>query len=568
MISIQLKQIFILFFAVQSTAQAAPLCRLNFSEISKVKAKPAIKSNQLNREMPAQLPLKLTANELRYLQYLQPHELVSGAIFQRPFAASSAQNKMLVAIFLAHAAIGSKGNMAKNYLAVQLRQAFRGTENFFSKDLDLNLDSPDGALVKQKLKEIIEAHLKSLEVEGHQYNLPLLAKFIRLENSKNTEIYYNQILKSALEHQLSFGDLRQLEKIQFESIVENSLRRVFNYDFKNMIEFISIEEGVRVFSTDKIAPLEIANQNQSRSNIFSSYLLQSKNGKSNRLAFKFDGKTYEIEFSKKNTGLRPMYKGSTKFNVKYRKGEFAGAILIGNDMQDHAKLANEYKAYYQSQGFNFKRMYVQKDYAQKFRAQVKSGEINYFLKEDNGQDVLVGDVKILEGQKTTSKGVERVYIVFADEMVFGDKQPELNLENGEIIALANSAGEKDLIYVNSTCFSCANARVIAPRVTNPNFHFVGPFDLAETFTFEDSTPLMYLIDGIRKGEAFSSISKKMKQNKISDEDTDLSDNDYLFSNEKRYQALLDKNMRIGIKTSYTVKADGALIYSNFYLGSE
>jgi hypothetical protein len=205
---------------------------------------------------------------------------------------------------------------------------------------------------------------------------------------------------------------------------------------------------------------------------------------------------------------------SPNYESIWRDGKMTGLMFIGNDMSDSKYLFSEYKSYYESLGYKFDRMQKTKDSAEFISKVIQSGEADYVLKEDNGSEFISKFANILIGRRNIKgKGQAVVYLVNASrEVATGAPIAYLEesfwkrmLDQRDSLKLAG-----DLIYINTTCNSFCSE--LSEFVRSPHFYYIAPSTMADTFTHENSTAILQILNGLHQNWSYKKIEEQIERN--------------------------------------------------------
>lgn len=192
------------------------------------------------------------------------------------------------------------------------------------------------------------------------------------------------------------------------------------------------------------------------------------------------------------------------------------ANMAGNQDGDALSVMGSYKEYFLEKGFKFAAPRPVDSGAGFLEEEVKSGRLDYMLKEahSHGADDLVhliGKGDIHTGTRSAGRGKQEVvHIFFPSEegrQVTGSKRVRTD-EFSEWMKERTQNGGKQLFYLDTSCSALNLVCHVAQAAQDKNLVVAAATDTVETFANESADAVTQMLDGIRAGQSFAEIRKK------------------------------------------------------------
>ena len=199
-----------------------------------------------------------------------------------------------------------------------------------------------------------------------------------------------------------------------------------------------------------------------------------------------------------------------RLNEIWRDKHLTGLLMLSKNLKtDTNEVFNEYKEYYEGEGFTFteKSSIPSKEFIHK---KLASGEVDYLFKEahslgdDRNLVELSEESTLLTGTKALPEGREEVFYILKPET--STSAFVANAEFGRWIqerAKIPNAGE--IIYLNMSCSSDSKACREFTAAKSPLFTVIYSVSSTNWFLNNPNWPPYVLIDGIRRGKSYAQI---------------------------------------------------------------
>jgi hypothetical protein len=232
---------------------------------------------------------------------------------------------------------------------------------------------------------------------------------------------------------------------------------------------------------------------------------------------------------------------SLDYDSMWRDGAVTGLIFSASNMERDANyVLKQYEEYYRENGYRFGRPKQVSDVKKFITNEIKSGSLDYVLREAHafGADGVVAEVyqsgSMLTGRKRIANGREEVVHIYFPKSTARTRKESFTYED---FRLAMQEREKtwnnpQLLYVDTACFSLRCSAKAISKVGTPKLVAIGAQSSANTFTNEESTALLYLLEGIRKNQRFSEIRDAMREN--SENYREGREDDYRFPDDQKW----------------------------------
>ena len=272
---------------------------------------------------------------------------------------------------------------------------------------------------------------------------------------------------------------------------------------------------------------------------------------------------------------------SPDYNSIWKDGNFAGVVVTGSNLKDHNKpgeLMDEYLAFYQGKGFEFKKEdFPIKNLKGYLGDLIQNGKVDYLIKEahsdgdeknlfrmDQTANVSVGTKLLPSGKKMT------VYLVYPDK---GNPKTELlsNQEFGNWIHNRDAKKNGQLVYFNTSCWSDRKALheteeagaglLNIPTTTLTNFFYnpsdpsakVDPLKPTDNFSAE-----YLLFSAFLKEKSFAEMREALKANAGY---ASGQENGFIFPDEKAYDDKIRSLLKVPLKIEQPIFDDQGKPYS-------
>jgi hypothetical protein len=335
------------------------------------------------------------------------------------------------------------------------------------------------------------------------------------------------------------------------------------------IDYLKDQQGVKYFVLSVDRPADMAGV-QMRDGVYIKNIFQARapvatdrlgaNLGSTTLEWEEGGKNYKAVLAA-NAG-----KGAEEFAPNIERLDYAGMwkdkkltglIFAGSNMGSGDAGAhyvmNEYKSYYRSKGFRFSQPKEIKNFEKYIGEEIRNGQLDYIVKEAHSQGGSASLVRlskegqIATGRKKLADGKEEVVNIFYPNQrnMQTKTQDFLFSTVAEDIAERSRLGGKQLFFLDTSCSGIYPACALATTTQDPNLVVAGSNMGLSTFTDTPESPIYHVLEGLRKGKAFSQIKEAMVQHNAED------DGIYIFPHEAQWtQAVHSGNNR-----AIEVKAD-------------
>lgn len=210
------------------------------------------------------------------------------------------------------------------------------------------------------------------------------------------------------------------------------------------------------------------------------------------------------------------------YDQMWHDGKLNGIIFPGTNMgvgeAGAHEVMNEYRAFYEDQGFRFGRPKKIADFEQHLKEELSSGRLDFLLKEAHSEGSDASLVKftregeLITGKKKTGKKEESVQIFFPSEKALEERPGEsLAFDSIADWMKARSAADgKQLLVVDTSCGGIGPVCRLANTVQDPNLVVVGSANTLDTFSNDPASPLYHVLEGIRKKKNFAEMDAAMK----------------------------------------------------------
>lgn len=244
---------------------------------------------------------------------------------------------------------------------------------------------------------------------------------------------------------------------------------------------------------------------------------------------------------------KPDYEGMRK------DGKLTGLVLLDSNMgaEDGRYLLNEYKGYYEENGFRFSQPKSVEDIRSLLGELISTGEVDYIFKEAHsyGNDAFVTlneQGSLFVGKKRSKAGKEEVVYIYKPNARTATTEISFR-DAGEWMKQRDEAkGSPQLFFCDTSCSSLDGGASHIAQVGTPKFIFVGGDSSLSTFTNEPESPLYNILTGIREEKTFGQIRNSLRQAKGENpeerENYDWSGEDYLFPDQEAWREAVSSGL--------------------------
>jgi hypothetical protein len=239
-------------------------------------------------------------------------------------------------------------------------------------------------------------------------------------------------------------------------------------------------------------------------------------------SWQYNGKKYSAQTTltvkSQNTPIVANTKSPDYTNL-WKDGSLHGVVIAGSNLDSSLTdaVTKQYLLYYQGEGFTFSKPTEIKSTHDFLRDRtVGTDKMDYFVKEAHSD----GDEKnlfrmgksghVVRGEKTYPDGRKEII-----EIVYpASKETELlnNNEFGQWVSQRATKEKKDLVYINSSCWSDKKAVYEIASADTARFVNIPTTTLTYTFTNQKDSAMRLLIDGFRNKKSYEDIRSDMQKN--------------------------------------------------------
>lgn len=256
------------------------------------------------------------------------------------------------------------------------------------------------------------------------------------------------------------------------------------------------------------------------------------------------------------------------YESQWQDGKYTGLVMPGQNMERFGTtVLNEYRSYYEAAGFHFGKPKPVVDFKRFLQGEVESGRLDYWLKEAHaeGDDrvltKVVNEGSIVTGVRKLPKGREEVIHLYYARALSAEKA--VPLEYTEISGWLNQRQERasgsQLAYIDTSCFGLTSACHLMSEAATPKLVVIGTTQQAETFTHEEGTALIPILDGLRSRATFPEIRRELRAQ--SESYREGNENLYRFPDETEWKDVVRGEMRRILKVHTKVTDSEGKPYS-------
>lgn len=232
------------------------------------------------------------------------------------------------------------------------------------------------------------------------------------------------------------------------------------------------------------------------------------------------GKNYVARFTAKATPIEVNWminEPSVRYAELESDGVFRGLIVAGTNLATAKETLNEYRSYFEGEGFVFGSPVVNDNFNEYLKSKVAGREpMDYMIKEahSDGDDRnlfrMSKQTTIIIGTKRSKNRVEVIELVYPSF----EKGSDLisNVSFGEWVREREAAKIGQLVYVNSSCWSHNKAAAEIAAAHSPVLLEIATTTTAYTFSDSRQSALRILVEALHEGKSNAEIRADLKQN--------------------------------------------------------
>jgi hypothetical protein len=241
------------------------------------------------------------------------------------------------------------------------------------------------------------------------------------------------------------------------------------------------------------------------------------------------------------------------------QGGLNGIVITGSNLLQKAlPVMQEYRNYYESEGFDFSAPRRVDNLHAYLEEKIQSGETDYLIKEAHSdgdeKNLFRMDVRgeVVVGTKTAKDGTkESVQLIYPTPAPVGEAETRLvsNGEFGSWIQHREHTSKAPLIYFNTSCWSVTKAVNELDAANSPLLLEIPSTNMCYIFSNSKESVLRQMLDSFRKQKSYDSIRAAMSVDE--GYKTHKSDG-YLLPDEAEYQRRIDKVRQLAVRVNVTI----------------